>query len=1134
MTKNDNSTADSGLRRLWKRRSVKVVTGLVVFIAAAAISLPIGARLYLQKWLLDNGADSAIVEKVRFNPFTGTATLQGVDIEKDGQTVFSDSTIYLNVGLKNLFSREASLERATITNLDVDIEQYEDGTLRIASYSIAPGQDDPVDSPAEIAEELEKEVPWIFAADQIDIKNVTVRYKQPDLTVELVIEDALIDRFSTDPGEPAGILTLKGTLNGAPVALDLTAFNLVPKMEVKGTVDFKDVHLDDLAGLMAEYLHPFSGTAGLSGDIVFSMTDSESMSVHYDGDIDLEEGDIAGEGWATKAGAGWQGKISFSMNPDEMVVDVDGDLRATKASFDMPDPIIEIDNSDISIVGKTTVTIGEEVVVDTGASLKLAPTGFSMDILKTATGDTSWDGTVRVETGTDSKGLSVRADGKLQVADPAYSMDVNGALMKVGNQLLSYDGKVEYIMGVGSGSADFVRTDGVLLGDTTTFSLPEIIAVSQSKLNLTGKTEVAIGHDLVVTYQGDTLFDETAVKMTGFEIGEKQLTWSGLVKYQLGGQSQQVTLGGGLKSKGVQVAVKEGDLQIKQNSLQSKVDFSLLLKDSPSFKGKFSLGAEGLEIKKKNAPLLTLAGISMAGVKDDGSGGVKIGSLLFKKLNIHSSSDIPVSVTIPSIDVTDIVSPDLKSVGVGRVTVEKPNIVDDEKKMLLAQMDAVTADTIQVNSDISTTVKKVSVANGIFLKDKDKDPMVTLGKLNAGKISYSTEQGVSLASIDIDSVFAHVKRQKTAEPAAGQEKEEVGSSGRTEKSSGLPVKINEINVAGASGFKFTDETLSKLFTTTLKIKSLQVHDIDLTDPQHPFSYSLQGKFDKYAPLKIEGSAAPLAENLSIDQQTTLQNYSMITISPYAIDAIGTFFPRGSLDLTSSLKIADGEIDMKNEVVLKDLEVETIKGELADKLNNQLPVPLDLALTMLRDRDGDIELKIPLSGDLDSMSVGVADIVITALSKGITVAVAPYLAYTFLGPAGALAFVGAEVGASLLHSDLPSLEFEPGVIDISGEQSEILDKVGKAIEKDNKTSYSICAKVGVDEAGGNSSSGKDKGGPKVQSEATRKALFELGDGRSQAVKKYLLSHFKIDEDRLLIRNPGIVFKKGDKPVVEFRK
>ena len=79
MIKKIDSAILSPRRSFWKRRSVRLLTGLIACAILFLIALPIGTRLYLQKWLVENGADKATIEKVRFNPFTGVAALQGVD-----------------------------------------------------------------------------------------------------------------------------------------------------------------------------------------------------------------------------------------------------------------------------------------------------------------------------------------------------------------------------------------------------------------------------------------------------------------------------------------------------------------------------------------------------------------------------------------------------------------------------------------------------------------------------------------------------------------------------------------------------------------------------------------------------------------------------------------------------------------------------------------------------------------------------------------------------------------------------------------------------------------------------------------------------------------------------------------------
>ena len=1051
---NNQSTKQTTLGNLWQRRSVKIITILGVLIAITLFSIPFAAKTYLQKWIIENGADSAIIEKVRFNPFTGTAALEGVNVEKDGKTVFSNSTIYLNVGLKNLFGREGLLQQVTLSDILVDIESSQDGSMRIGSYSIAaqkPGTDV---SAAEVAEQIEKEIAWIFRADTIHIRNVIVKYQQPDLQVELIIEEALIEKVNTDPDDGNGNLTLKGTLNGAPINFDLHALVIEPEIDIQGKVSIADFKLDDLAEILSESLKPFSGTAGLDGKVAFSMIENGDLNVAYDGLIKMDQGDLGGEGWATKGTISYNGDISFAMNQDNMLVNVDGDLQALDAAFTMPDPALNVSNSDINIKGKTIVTLAEEIIIDTNASLQFAGTHLDMDTLKTSTGDLNWDGHVLVETGTPEKEFLVRADGKLTIADPAYNMNLDGSPMDVGTQMLEWDGMLEYSMGGPLEEKQIIGLNGSLIGEAI------------------------------------------YANIAGMNIG--------------------------------------------QHSILTKADCKLTLAESPTFDGTLSLEGEKTSIKKGDTTLLALAKVSMNNVKDNGSGGIIVEALQLKQLDMPSSKDMPVSVTVPQITISDIQSPDLASGTIKQLTIKQPLVVDAEGKSELAAIDSITVNDIKISKDMTVNIKEVAAKQGAFLKEKSEDPLATLGGVLVDKLSYSADEGLVCDTVDIESIYANIILKKSTESKEVVEEavessteESVADASTPETApSGIPVKIQQIKVSGKSGFKFIDETLPRSFMTIFAIKSFQVDDIDLNKPEHLFSYSLKGTFDKYSPLNVEGKMAPLAAELIIDQKVSLQNLSMQHVSPYTLDAIGTHFPDGYLTYTSQLNIAEDEIDMTNTLVFTDLKAESLEGELADELNNQLPIPLDLALSMLRDSNGVIDLDIPIDGELSQLHVGVTDLIITALGTGITVAVTPYLAYTVLGPAGALAFVGAKVGQSLLNTELPSLEFEAGARELSKEHEEILKEVGDEIQDNEDTTYSICAKVTRDELSANEST--DMGEQAVlQDEAVRLELFKLGEQRSLLVKDFLLSNFNIDEENLLICNPGVNFKKDSKAKISFK-
>lgn len=1118
-----------GICGLWQRTGLRIVMGLLAFTVVALFSFPFGAKIYLQKWLLENGADVARIDRVRLNPFNGVVALEGVTVEKEGNTLFSDSVISLNVGLTKLLGHEIRLQQVFLSDLHLDIEILEDGTSRIASYTIAPQQTKTSAPPDNDPPQVEEDPSWIFRADNITIQNLDVRLKHPDLTAELVIEEAKLKDINTDPNGSEGSLFLTGSVNGAPIFLDLQTVVLVPGIDVEGKIAVSGFRLNNLTGILGEYLDPFSGTAGLDGTVAFTMAENLDLHAAYDGIIDLDQGDIGGvDGWRTQGIVHNEGKVSFTMTMEnlDMVVDVDGDLRAREVAFDLLDPRIDIDNADILISGKTVVTIGEEVVVDSAASLQLAPTTFAMDFLKTSVGITSWQGVVQVETGTKTKELTVLADGRLDAAEPSYSMELDDFSMEIDNQMISWDGKVEYLMGLGPDDKSLVHSDGTLLSGAMTVSMPELIQLALKKIDYSGKTEVAFGSDVAVSYQGDLLVADTDMEMEGVRLGDSQLTWSGKIGYSLGEEEQTISLEGTLNNK--ELFMDGFDVLLNQKNLTTVADCSLTLAESPGFQGTFSVDGKGLELSKEKTVLASLAEFSTTKARGNGSGGLLIESFALQELLLPATEVVPVSVSVPSLRAEHLQSLDLAGAEIGRVTIEHPLVTDADSETQLAVLQNITADTIQLTKDMELSVQEVTAGGGVFLKEKEKDAMATLAGLRVDQVSYSPDSGFACNRVELDGLHGEILKKKSAADDEEEKKEKTEKTALT-----LPVKINQIRVTGKSGFQFTDESLSKTFMTLFAIQSLRIDDIDLNNAENFFSYNLQGSFDKYSPLHVEGKCAPLAADIMLEQKATLNNLSMLQVSPYGIEAIGTFFPSGFLDYNSDLKISDGRINMTNHLIFSDLEAEAVNAELADKLNNQLPISLDLVLNILREQDDRIDLQVPIEGELSHLSVGLSDIIVTALGKGITVAVTPYLAYTALGPAGILAYVGVKAGRKLFHSELPVLEFEHGALELTEAQREVLAEVGEEMEDDEEAKYLICAKVRLDELSkvkGDSEANQDA----LRNEAIRRELFTLGEKRSLLVQEYLLSNYKIDKQRLSLCDPGIEFGEEEKATVGFKE
>ena len=930
----------------------------------------------------------------------------------------------------------------------------------------------------------------------------------------------------------------KGTVNGTPVALDLQRIKVLPHLDLEGKVMVSDFDLKELTPFVRKVLDPFAGTAGVDGRVALQMTDSRNLTVSYDGAVKLVDGDIGGENWATGGTVSWDGKVSFDMDSDEMKVITDGELQALNAAFDMPNPLIDIDNSVIVISGKTEVGIAEEVTVDTTASLTLAPTTYLANGFQTGAGESSWAGRVQVNTGTEEKGLGVLADGKLAVAEPVFDMDMENGQMEVGNSSLVWDGRVEYLKGIGD-SGQKVHTKGRFEGADAFYRLPEVMDLSQQHLLLTGETVVLIGTPLSVTYGGDFALEGTQVDIGAMSIGDGGLQWNGDVGYQLAETGQTIDLNGQLTSSDISFEMEEPGLQVVQKQLELLPEFTLQLSEKPSFAGNVGLGASDLAVDLQEAPLITLGRISAQGFSGDGTGGLRGEGLRLEKLMVLSSEKVPVQAEIAGISLTGIQSPDLVSGSVEKISVDNPTVQDRDGTRRLAWLESIVAEGVSIEKDLTAAVERVVAEEGKFLSEEGKDGLASMKQLLVEKIGYSTSEGLVCDAVTVDSLYADILLKK--KEAGVAEPEQSGKTAEKEKSgesTPVPVKINRIDVVGESGVKFADPNLARTFMTEISLESVKVRGMDLTTPEKPFSYEVKAAVDKYTPVDISGKVAPLGKDFFIEQEVVIRNLSMLHISPYTIEAIGTFFPSGMMNFTSLLAMGDGMIDMQNNLVLDDITLESVQGDLARELDNQLPVPLNLAVTMLKDADGKIDLDVPIKGRVSDMSIGLADLIWTPLGNAITIAVTPYLAYTALGPAGALTYFGTKLGKKLLETHYPTLEFAMGQKTLTDAHKKSLDEAGRKIlnelqKGDDEEPFIICAKVSVNELT-STSSDPGKNQEVFRNEQIRREIFSLGEARALAVKNYLTATHDIPAERLEICNPGLYLETEKKPDVKIVK
>ena len=191
--------------------------------------------------------------------------------------------------------------------------------------------------------------------------------------------------------------------------------------------------------------------------------------------------------------------------------------------------------------------------------------------------------------------------------------------------------------------------------------------------------------------------------------------------------------------------------------------------------------------------------------------------------------------------------------------------------------------------------------------------------------------------------------------------------------------------------------------------------------------ALRGRAEGTAALEIVGKLNPLAQPLALDIQGKVRDLELPPLSPYSAKYAGYGIDRGKLSVDVRYNVApDGQLNASNQIVLNQLAFgNRIEGSDAPNL------PVKLAVALLADRNGVIDINLPVSGSLNDPQFRLAPIIFklifNLIGKAIT---APFSLL-----AGALGGGGDE---------LSQVAFAPGSALLSDEGRQRLDKIAKAL------------------------------------------------------------------------------------------
>ncbi len=244
-----------------------------------------------------------------------------------------------------------------------------------------------------------------------------------------------------------------------------------------------------------------------------------------------------------------------------------------------------------------------------------------------------------------------------------------------------------------------------------------------------------------------------------------------------------------------------------------------------------------------------------------------------------------------------------------------------------------------------------------------------------------------------------------------------------QKTQTLPINIKKLELRD-SRFTFVDHSLLPSVDILLDDFSGSVTGINSSGGK-PAEVDLTGKLNNQAVVSVTGAVNPFPENLLVDLQVKGEGVGLTSVSPYSGKYVGYAISKGKVSFDLDYQVKDNKLVAANNIFIDQFDF----GSSVDS-PEALHLPVKMAVSLLRNRQGEIDLNLPVSGDLSDPEFSIGGIIVKVFVNLITKAVtSPF------------ALIGSLAGGG---ADLNLITFPVAGADLDAEAQQRLEKLAKVL------------------------------------------------------------------------------------------
>jgi len=463
---------------------------------------------------------------------------------------------------------------------------------------------------------------------------------------------------------------------------------------------------------------------------------------------------------------------------------------------------------------------------------------------------------------------------------------------------------------------------------------------------------------------------------------------------------------------------------------------------------------------------------------------------------------------------------------------------------------SLTTDLQLVEMQPSFVIEQIDISSLNLSEDlslSEPAPILSIGQLSVSDVQFSDHhlniETVSIAGLETNisvnpdksivsmvdtSALTPGPQDKTADneditdPSTSSASAEQAES-ISEEPKALTIALEKLTLTNAAYIHINDQSVSPGFEKKIIIETLQAGPFDSKNTALKSPFELIAKDDGYLKVVAEGHAMPFADKLNAVLTANISELDLPSVSHYVKDGLGFEMKSGQLDVGVEITILDDEIDGETKLFLRGVDISSADELEQGTIKEGKPMPLNIALGLLKDDQGNIDLGVTLRGNIAEPSFGIESFLGLVLKKAAMSQAKNYLMTSFVPYASvvSVALSGAEY---LLKVKFEPLMFQTGEVALTEKNQQYLAELVLLMKDKPELHLKTCA-IGTY---------ADLAVPAatVLNADQQASLKAMGSERQDNLKRYLIEQ-EISSSRILFCTPELDTSENPRARIELK-